>query len=128
MAIDEWIDARDCDCACCGCGAFTVTLTVSEDGFDGRIPGPTIEARVGDTLVLTLINRLHGPASARVSRDKAGIGGPTALIAQGGTTELRVRLDEPGVYAYQVSAGYEPAPRGLFGALIVSPGCTCCGH
>lgn len=94
-------------------------------GFNGQIPGPTIEARVGDVLEVRLTNNLPEPTAIHWH----GLRVPAAMDG----TEMVQRPVEPGqafTYRFRVpDAGtfwYHPhvnevvqLERGLYGALVV---------
>jgi FtsP/CotA-like multicopper oxidase with cupredoxin domain len=99
--------------------------TVRGYGFNGMVPGPTIEAKQGDTLVVRLTNHLPEPTSIhwhglRVPADMEG----TELVqhpAQPGRTfEYRFRLPDAGTFWYHPHRNEpEQLERGLYAALIV---------
>jgi FtsP/CotA-like multicopper oxidase with cupredoxin domain len=94
-------------------------------GFNGRVPGPTIEANVGDTLVVELTNALPEPTSIhwhglRVPADMDG----TELVQQpvqpGETFEYRFVLPDAGTFWYHPHTNETvQLEKGLYGALVV---------
>jgi FtsP/CotA-like multicopper oxidase with cupredoxin domain len=98
---------------------------VSGYGFNGQVPGPTIEANVGDTLVVRLTNALPEPTSIhwhglRVPADMDG----TELVQQpvqpGETFEYRFVLPDAGTFWYHPHTNETvQLEKGLYGALVV---------
>jgi FtsP/CotA-like multicopper oxidase with cupredoxin domain len=94
-------------------------------GFGGIVPGPTIVARVGDTLVARLVNRLpeativhwHG---VRVPADMDGTQCVQTVVAPGETFEYRFTFPDAGTYWYHSHANETvQVERGLYGAIVV---------
>ena len=93
--------------------------------FNGQVPGPTLEGRVGDVLEVRFVNRLaeataihwHG---LRLPAPMDGTDMTQRLVAPGESFIYRVRLPDPGTFWYHPHAN-EPVQmeRGLYGALIV---------
>jgi len=98
---------------------------VSGYGFNRQVPGPTIEADVGDTLVVELTNGLPEPTSIhwhglRVPADMDG----TQLVQQpvlpGETFEYRFVLPDAGTFWYHPHTNETvQLEKGLYGALLV---------
>jgi FtsP/CotA-like multicopper oxidase with cupredoxin domain len=98
---------------------------VSGYGFNGQVPGPTIEADVGDTLVVELRNSLPEPTSIhwhglRVPADMDG----TELVQQpvqpGEAFEYRFKLPDAGTFWYHPHTNETvQLEKGLYGALVV---------
>src|SRR5919197_2151197 len=98
---------------------------VSGYGFNGQVPGPTIEAAVGDTLVVELRNALPEPTSVhwhglRVPAEMDG----TELVQRpaqpGETFEYRFKLPDAGTFWYHPHTNEsEQLEKGLYGALVV---------
>jgi FtsP/CotA-like multicopper oxidase with cupredoxin domain len=99
--------------------------TVSGYGFNGMVPGPTIEATQGDTLVVRLINRLPEPTSIhwhglRVPADMDGTELVQHPVQPGRTFEYRFVLPDAGTFWYHPHHNEpEQLERGLYAALIV---------
>ena len=94
-------------------------------GYNGEIPGPTIEAEVGDTLEIRLSNRLpqattihwHG---IRLQADMDGTQAVQPAVEPGGTFEYRFVVPDAGTYWYHSHTNEtEQLERGLYGGLIV---------
>ena len=93
--------------------------------FNGQVPGPTLEGRVGDVLEVRFVNRLaeataihwHG---LRLPAPMDGTDMTQRLVAPGESFTYRFRLPDPGTFWYHPHAN-EPVQmeRGLYGALIV---------
>ena len=93
--------------------------------FNGRIPGPTIEGRVGDVLEIRFTNRLPEPTSihwhgVRVPASMDGTDLVQGPVQPGETFVYRYRLTDAGTYWYHPHANEtEQIERGLYGALVV---------
>jgi FtsP/CotA-like multicopper oxidase with cupredoxin domain len=94
--------------------------------YNGQVPGPTLRAKVGDTLVVQLTNNLSTPTTLHwhglhVPIEMDGI--PTEagrVAAGGGTFEYRFTLTHAGTFWYHPH--FDTARQvdlGLYGALIV---------
>src|SRR5919198_429239 len=98
---------------------------VSGYGFNGRVPGPTIEADVGDTLVVVLTNALPEPTSIhwhglRVPADMDGTQLVQQPIQPGETFEYRFVLPDAGTFWYHPHTNETvQLEKGLYGALVV---------
>lgn len=94
-------------------------------GYNGRVPGPTIEAQVGDTLVVRLRNRLPEPTTIhwhglRVPAPMDGTEHTQRPVAPGETFEYRFRLPDAGTFWYHPHSNETvQLERGLYGALVV---------
>ena len=97
------------------------------DGFayNGTIPGPLLEARVGDTLVVHFRNDLdeattihwHG---VRVPHEMDGAPHSQDPVPPGGTFEYRFVLEDAGTFWYHPHQNEpEQMERGLYGAIVV---------
>jgi FtsP/CotA-like multicopper oxidase with cupredoxin domain len=104
---------------------FAPGRTVRGYGFNGRIPGPTIEARIGDTVSVTLTNGLLEPTTIhwhglRVPADMDGTENVQRRIEPGETFEYRFQVSDAGTFWYHSHVNEtEQLERGLYGALIV---------
>ena len=93
--------------------------------FNAQVPGPTIEARVGEELVIRLTNRLDEPTvihwhGLRVPAEMDGTDLVQPLVAPGATFEYHLTPPDAGTYWYHSHANEtEQMERGLYGALIV---------
>ncbi len=104
---------------------FTPGRATRAWGFNGRIPGPTIEARVGDVLEVRLTNRLPEPTTIHWH----GLQIPAAMdgtdmvqhpIAPGETFTYRFRLPDAGTLWYHPHSNeVVQLERGLYGAIVV---------
>jgi FtsP/CotA-like multicopper oxidase with cupredoxin domain len=94
-------------------------------GFNGQVPGPTIEARVGDVLEVRLTNRLPEATSVhwhglRVPAAMDGTDMVQRPIAPGETFTYRFRLPDAGTFWYHPHTNETvQMERGLYGPLIV---------
>jgi FtsP/CotA-like multicopper oxidase with cupredoxin domain len=94
-------------------------------GYNAQVPGPTLEATVGDTLLVRFTNSLeeattlhwHGlrlPHSGGVAVQ------PSAAVPPGGTVERRLELPDAGTFWYHPHVGHtQRSDFGMYGALVV---------
>lgn len=93
--------------------------------YNGSMPGPTLEARVGDRIRVHLTNSLpvettihwHG---LRVPADMDGVPGPQTVIAPGADFTYEFTALDAGTFWYHphVSSA-EQVERGLYGAIVI---------
>jgi FtsP/CotA-like multicopper oxidase with cupredoxin domain len=94
-------------------------------GYDGQVPGPVIEARVGDTLVVRLKNSLPEPTTIhwhglRVPAPMDGTELTQRAVEPGETFEYSFVLPDAGTFWYHPHSNETvQLERGLYGALIV---------
>ena len=113
------LDAREID------WEFTPGRMTRAWGFNGQIPGPTIEAHVGDVLEVRFTNRLPEPTNIHWH----GLQIPAAMdgtdmvqrpIAPGDTFVYRFRLPDAGTFWYHPHSNeVVQLERGLYGAIVV---------
>lgn len=94
--------------------------------YDGRVPGPTLRLRLGQTLRLKFSNALPQPTTihwhgVRVPHAMDGVPGVTqSPIEPGETFVYKFTPKDPGTYWFHPHVrGAEQLERGLYGALIV---------
>jgi FtsP/CotA-like multicopper oxidase with cupredoxin domain len=113
------LEARACD------WEIAPGRTVRGWGYNGQIPGPVIEARVGQVVSVTLKNSLpeattihwHG---LRVTPAMDGTGMVQRPVQPGETFEYRFRVPDAGTFWYHPHSNETvQLERGLAGALIV---------
>ncbi|MGK5682984.1 multicopper oxidase family protein [Actinoplanes sp. URMC 104] len=111
---------------------FILTAAVDGDtwAFNGQVPGPALEATVGDVLEVTLRNRdiergvtLHWHGYD-VPNSQDGVPGVTqAAVLPGQEFVYLFAVDQAGTYWYHTHSASDPAVRkGLYGVLVVRPG------
>src|ERR1041384_1923900 len=94
-------------------------------GYQGMVPGPTIVAQVGDTLVAHLVNNLPEPTSIhwhglRLPAPMDGTSLVQRLVEPGDSFEYRFELPDAGTFWYHSHANETvQIERGLYGALVV---------
>lgn len=99
--------------------------TVQAWAYNGQVPGPLIEAQAGDTLVVTLANRLREATTIhwhgiRLPAAMDGTEMTQRLIEPGETFEYRFELPDAGLFWYHPHANETvQMERGLYGALLV---------
>ena len=104
---------------------FAPGRSISGFAFNGEVPGPTIDANVGDTIEVRLKNSLpqattihwHG---VRVPAEMDGTEAVQPPVGPGETFEYRFVVPDAGTYWYHSHTNEtEQLERGLYGALIV---------
>jgi FtsP/CotA-like multicopper oxidase with cupredoxin domain len=99
--------------------------SISGWGYNGQVPGPTIEARVGDVLEVRLTNSLPEPTSIHWHglRLPAAMDGTSMTqwpVASGATFTYRFKVPDAGTFWYHPHSNETvQMERGLYGALIV---------
>ncbi|MDQ3035993.1 MAG: multicopper oxidase family protein [Myxococcota bacterium] len=108
---------------------WTIAPGRSLDGYayNGSVPGPLIDARAGDTLVVHFRNELPEPTTihwhgVRLPADMDGGPHSQPPVPPGGTFEYRFVLPDAGTFWYHphVDEGTQ-MERGLYGAIVVRP-------
>ena len=93
--------------------------------FNGRVPGPTIEARVGDVLEVRLTNRLPEPTTIHWHglRLPAAMDGTDMVqhpVRPGESFTYRFALPDAGTFWYHPHSNETvQLERGLYGAIVV---------
>jgi FtsP/CotA-like multicopper oxidase with cupredoxin domain len=104
---------------------FSPGQSITGFALDGVVPGPTIEADRGDTLLVRLTNNLPQPTmihwhGIRVPASMDGTGAVQRAVEPGETFEYRFEVPDAGTYWYHSHHNEtEQIERGLYGALIV---------
>jgi FtsP/CotA-like multicopper oxidase with cupredoxin domain len=99
--------------------------TVRGFGFNGRVPGPTIEAEVGDRLLVELKNELREPTTIhwhgiRLPAAMDGTESVQGPVQPGEKFEYSFEVPDAGTFWYHSHVNEtEQVERGLYGALIV---------
>jgi len=94
-------------------------------GYNGQVPGPTIEARAGDVLEVRLTNRLAEPTTIhwhglRVPAAMDGTDMVQSPIAPGQSFTYRFKVPDAGTFWYHPHSNETvQVEKGLYGALIV---------
>ncbi|MFN8196662.1 MAG: multicopper oxidase family protein [Nocardioidaceae bacterium] len=97
---------------------------VSTWAYDGRLPGPVVRARAGDTLRVRVDNRLPDETSVHwhgiaLRNDMDGVPGVTQdPIPAGGSFTYDFTAPDPGTYFFHPHTGLQ-LDRGLSGMLVV---------
>lgn len=100
--------------------------TIEALSFSHQIPGPVIEATVGDTLRVTVNNKLKEPTSIHwhgvlLPNDQDGVPYLTTPPIKPGTQfTFEYEITHPGTYWYHSHSGLQEQ-RGLYGALVFYP-------
>ena len=93
--------------------------------YNGQVPGPTIEANVGDTVVVRLRNSLDEPTTIhwhgiRLPAAMDGTQVVQPLVQPGQTFEYRFTVPDAGTFWYHSHHNETvQMERGLYGALVV---------
>jgi FtsP/CotA-like multicopper oxidase with cupredoxin domain len=93
--------------------------------FNSQVPGPTIEASVGDTLIVRLSNQTAQPIAIDWDGLPQPVGGGNEQVAnpvpRGGVIEYRFELPSSGTFWYhpQLPPTDQLEPHGLYGVLLV---------
>jgi FtsP/CotA-like multicopper oxidase with cupredoxin domain len=93
--------------------------------YNGDVPGPLLEARVGDTLVVRLANRLPEPTTIhwhglRLPPAMDGTEDVQRLVEPGESFTYRFALPDAGTFWYHPHANeVVQLERGLYGVLVV---------
>ncbi|MGA9148710.1 MAG: multicopper oxidase family protein [Candidatus Nanopelagicales bacterium] len=99
---------------------------VSTWAFNGQVPGPQIQAQVGDVIRAEVLNQLPQPLTVHwhgiaIRNDMDGVPDQTqAPIAPGGRFTYEFTVGHEGTYFYHSHVGLQ-MDRGLYGSLIVTP-------
>jgi len=103
-------------------------LTVMANTYNGVVPGPMLQVKQGDTVVIDFANdiatddsiHLHGVHDIPVSMD--GVGGISQpLVPRGGHFVYRFVADQPGTFIYHTHDDQAMLDSGLYGAIVVEP-------
>ena len=94
--------------------------------FSGRVPGPFIRARVGDTLEVHLVNRASSEMPHNIDFHAVtgpGGGAPALTASPGEHAQGSFKLLHPGLYIYHCAAPpvMDHIARGMYGLLLVEP-------
>jgi FtsP/CotA-like multicopper oxidase with cupredoxin domain len=113
------LEARECE------WEFAPGRKIRAFAYNGEVPGPLIEAEVGDTIEVRLENSLpqattihwHG---IRVPAEMDGTEAVQPPVEPGATFEYRFVVPDAGTYWYHSHTNEtEQLERGLYGALVV---------
>lgn len=94
-------------------------------GYDGRVPGPLIQAKQGDTLKVKLANALpeettvhwHG---VRLPNSMDGVGHVQKPVAAGSSFDYSFPLKDAGLYWFHPHVRSDvQVEKGLYGAIVV---------
>ena len=104
---------------------FAPGRTIRGFAYNGQVPGPLIEANVGDTIEVRLTNNLPQPTTIhwhgiRVPAEMDGTEAVQPPVEPGETFEYRFVVPDAGTFWYHSHTNEtEQLERGLYGALIV---------
>ncbi len=91
--------------------------------FNGTVPGPTLHGRVGDTFVVTLVNRGSLGHSVDFHAGERAPDDVMRTIPPGGSLTYRFTADRAGVWMYHCSTMPMSAhiAAGMHGAVVIEP-------
>src|SRR5690606_10716204 len=94
--------------------------------FNGKVPGPFVRVRVGDTVDVTLTNAedSHVPHSVDFHAVTGPGGGAAATQTEPGeTTSFRFKAVSPGLYVYHCATPMvaDHIQAGMYGLILVEP-------
>jgi FtsP/CotA-like multicopper oxidase with cupredoxin domain len=119
MVVRVDLEAREAD------WNFTPRQTTRVWAFNGQVPGPFIDARVGDVLEVRLTNSLPEPTTLHWHglRLPAAMDGTDMVqrpVMPGGTFTYRFKLIDAGTFWYHSHSNETvQVERGLYGTLVV---------
>ena len=94
--------------------------------FDGKVPGPMVRVRVGDTVQVTMRNRgdswmLHNVDFHAVTGPHGG--GHATMTDPGGMTGFTFKALKPGLYVYHCATPMvaQHIANGMYGMILVEP-------
>ncbi|HXI96277.1 MAG TPA: multicopper oxidase family protein [Candidatus Acidoferrum sp.] len=117
--INLHLEAREFD------WEFASGQSIRGFGFAGQVPGPLLEAEVGDTLVVELTNQLDQPTTIhwhglRLPAPMDGTEAVQRAVGPGESFEYRFVLPDAATLWYHSHVNEtEQVERGLYGALVV---------
>jgi FtsP/CotA-like multicopper oxidase with cupredoxin domain len=117
--IEVELEARECD------WNYAPGKSVRGWGFNGQIPGPTIEAEVGDVVQVRLTNHLSEPTNIhwhglRIPAPMDGTENVQRPVQPGETFVYRFRVPDAGTFWYHPHINETvQLEMGLYGAFIV---------
>ncbi|MCA9663976.1 MAG: multicopper oxidase family protein [Myxococcales bacterium] len=94
-------------------------------GYNGKLPGPILQAKVGDEIVVELTNKLDEPTTIhwhglRISDQMDGNPRIQNPVKPGETFTYRFRAREAGTYWYHPHVNSnQQVERGLYGAIVI---------
>ncbi|MGH9919874.1 MAG: multicopper oxidase domain-containing protein [Nitrososphaerales archaeon] len=105
---------------------ITIATNVTYDAwtFNGTVPGPTIYANQGDTIVATFINNFTDMAhSIDFHAAQVSWSADYQPLAPGQSETFNFTVDYPGIFMYHcgTSPAIEHIANGMYGAFIVNP-------
>jgi len=104
---------------------FGIGNEVDVWSYNGFIPGPTLEAKVGDTLIVHLCNDLPDPTTIHwhgvdLPANMDGSNISQLLVPPGGTFRYEFKLTHAGTFWYHPHVQtYSQVEKGLYGVLVV---------
>jgi FtsP/CotA-like multicopper oxidase with cupredoxin domain len=110
-------------------GALEVNFTGARriaTAVNGRVPGPLLRWREGDTIAVRVLNRLPTPTSVHwhgviVPSDMDGVPGLSfGGIPPGETFTYRFRVNQSGTYWYHSHSRFQEQV-GLYGPIVIDP-------
>ncbi len=94
--------------------------------YNGKVPGPMLRARVGDTVEVTMHNRKDSTVSHNVDLHAVwgqGGGAAATVAAPGETKSFVFKAMNPGLYVYHCATPIIPQhiSSGMYGLILIEP-------
>lgn len=94
--------------------------------FNGKVPGPMLRARVGDTIEVTLSNNKNSSVTHNVDLHAVwgqGGGAAATVVAPGETKSFVFKAMNPGLYVYHCATPIIPQhiSSGMYGMILIEP-------
>lgn len=94
--------------------------------FNGKVPGPMLRARVGDTIEITLSNDKNSAVSHNVDLHAVwgqGGGAEATKVAPGEEKSFVFTAQNPGIYVYHCATPIIPQhiSSGMYGLILIEP-------
>jgi len=94
--------------------------------YNGKVPGPMLRARVGDTVEVTLSNAKNSSVTHNVDLHAVwgqGGGAAATVVAPGETKSFVFKAMNPGLYVYHCATPIIPQhiSSGMYGLILIEP-------
>lgn len=94
--------------------------------YNGKVPGPMLRARVGDTVEVTLSNRKDSTVTHNVDLHAVwgqGGGAAATVVAPGESKSFVFKAMNPGLYVYHCATPIIPQhiSSGMYGLILIEP-------
>ena len=94
--------------------------------FNGKVPGPMLRARVGDTIEVTMSNRKDSSVTHNVDLHAVwgqGGGAAATVVAPGESKSFVFKAQNPGLFVYHCATPIIPQhiSSGMYGLILIEP-------